>query len=1141
MGVNAQIEPPPAISVPTDDPSPSTGSGPALAFTLAGPAAPVAVGDTVTLTGQVDNLSPYPLTSMQLDVPPHTAVTYTAGPTIPPEGIPGGTLELGDLPAAIITPTLITTSMPITLTARVTGQPAGGLLALPFHLRTAATDPLTATVTLSVTLSLNGESGGESGDGDKGLAAPEAMNSEPARWQMAYTPPGVSSFTGAATTSYPIVAPPGIGGLTPALNISYNSRGFEGLQAPYAASGFGVGWGMPQPQITNGNAAAMFDTDPDNFGACDPFQNSLFTLSLNGASYPLQARSGVYRHGRYDALGDPSLFIEYKNSGATNVTGEYWLVKTADGTSYIFGQSEQAEQVVSPLLDACSENWQNGLQPQNKNFAALSWKLESITDVYGRQVKYSYGTACSEHFADGTGCRRFPIATFVAESYTFPSPTPNQSGNHFRREADVALYRIEYNFVGGSPQTIIQFDYSAWNWDTLRHKKWMATGHYRPAHVTIRHAGQTIAGYVFSYGQSNHYTSWDDRSTTFWWLTGVTTYGSDFVYSSTPPGTALPATTFSYEQNTKVCGPDVGGTTRCLPILTKVDNGYGGVSRFVYARYDGSGNINANGDWFVVKELYTWDGVRYPYNANNNTAASRLLYERTGFTACYDKDGSGCRSLSYEPSNVLVGFNGVTLSTQAYVSGAWTTLSKSQEEFDTSTYWKNGKTTWQRTLTPGTTSKLTEEKFTWTLVGVDAQLTRQDHYLYADGNTLHTYETFSYLNGSGHYGALYQQKAYREEVNGSNTLYRCTEHAYAHQTSGGVWLVNRPLRQTLYQGNCGGTKMAETLYRYDAPTSPTDTDLDGKAALEYTLVWRGNLPNDSNYVTTRQTYYSSGANVGLPYETITYKNYSTTTAFATTVRNTTRVTGYNALGLPTGSQMIASGLTTLSQGVSYDTVFAWLPATTTDANGAVTGYKYDKFGRLTKVIRPGDTEANPTVSYSYWDNTANNGTLFTKPLLIQTAYNGSNGVRQFYDGLGRLVQEQSPNANIRYGSNSFGQRDVITTYAYDARGLLTCQTMPYDVAPYVWNGQTPYRNDICTSYARTTNTYDTLGRVLKTTAPDGTITGYHHYGILAQGNEYVTWHDVIDANRHRTTQRYDAWGRLVQVNEFPQIQVGRAL
>ncbi len=173
MGVNAQIEPPPPISVPTDDPPPSPGSTPPLTFTLTGPVAPVAVGDTFTLTGQIDNLSAFPLTSMQLDVPTHTAVHYTAGPAIPPEGIPSGTLELGDLPAAVITPTLITTSMPITLTARVTGQPAGGLLALPFHLRTAATDPLTATVTLSVTLSLNGEGG----DGDKGLAAPEAMSS----------------------------------------------------------------------------------------------------------------------------------------------------------------------------------------------------------------------------------------------------------------------------------------------------------------------------------------------------------------------------------------------------------------------------------------------------------------------------------------------------------------------------------------------------------------------------------------------------------------------------------------------------------------------------------------------------------------------------------------------------------------------------------------------------------------------------------------------------------------------------------------------------------------------------------------------------------------------------------------------------
>jgi RHS repeat-associated protein len=798
-----------------------------------------------------------------------------------------------------------------------------------------------------------------------------------------------------------------------------------------------------------------------------------------------------------------------------------------------------------PLKESCDDppTGANLSQPRNPNFAAHSWKLESIRDVYGHEVRYIYGTSCSEDYF-GEYCHRFSVAPHIPETVYAPFPQPNtQLTNQFRTEGDVALYRIEYNFSGSTAQSVIEFSYTAQNRGVLNHLHnipyFPVVGNWRPGRLVIYQAGQVVSAYTFTYNMLSDYTPTYDLFTNFWWLTSITPYGSDY-NPANGSGTALPTQTFSYEQNTSSCG-DNGGPV-CIPILTKVDNGYGGVTRFVYDRYNQSGVLDPAGKWFVVREQYTWDGVRYPYGANH-TAASRLYYDRTGYIACFDTEGNGCRqqSPSPEPTDSLIGFHGVTLSTQTHTAGNWATLSKSQEEFELFNYWKRGKTVWQRTFNPATGAELTEEQFIWALAGANndiAQLTRQDHYIYADGLTLHTYETFSYQNGAGEYGALSQ----RQEYDHAGVIFRCSQHAYAHQTDT-VWLVNRPLRQTLYDGNCGGPKLAETLYRYDAPTSPTDTDLNGKAALEYTLVWRGNTTGDGNYLTTRQTYYSSGANAGLPHKTITYNDYSSTTAFplAASIRNATTVLGYNVLGLPTSSQTTGHHPTnpplptTETQSISYDSIFAWQPASITDTNNEVTSYTYDKFGRLIKLIRPGDSPASPTIQYTYFDDpTYTGGAIFVSPLLIETAYKSllQENVRQFYDGLGRLVQEQSRRAEVRYSDDSFGQRDVLTTYAYDARGLLTCQSMPYDVAPYVSNGQTPYRNDVCTSYAHTANSYDMLGRVVKTINPDGTIPAYHHYGLSNLNGEMETYHDVIDANRHRTQQQYDEWGRLVKVYEI---------
>ncbi len=947
-------------------------------------------------------------------------------------------------------------------------------------------------------------------------------------WEMTYTPPGVSAYTGAANYSYAIPLPPGIGGLAPSLTLAYSSRGVDGMRFPVMTSGLGAGWSMTQVEIINGNATRMYE---DQYGGCGchNFDNTLFTLVLNGATYRLQPFSGVGRYGRYTATGDPSLYIEYRADAPNNVTGEYWIVRTADGTTFRFGYNEDAEQVVAPM------SVHNIGQIRNPGFAVASWKLDSVTDLHNRQVRYTYGTGCGWHFVQADGCRRFSTSTHIPESYTFGSPPPAQPTRKFRTEADVVVAKIEYNFVNNVPKTEVSFTYSSRNWEPVRTSAYMIAGHYRPERILVKHANQIINAYDFTYIEHSHRQTAMDVSTQFWQLTSITPYGLGFD-PSTGTGPQMPVQTFAYEQNATGCGDNINGVNHCVALLTKVENGYGATTRFVYSRWGGS-------KWFHVTDVYTWDGVEHVYNGNNNAAATRIHYSRTGYTACYDKDGHGCRTPSATASEALVGFSGVTINVQSpNGSGGWTTKSRQEQKFRIDNYWLNGKNTESSQLDPTNNAVMTKEVLTWALSGRDARLTQRDNYVYDGSISLHTYETYSYYDGTGHYGGLRRTTEYDEY----NTVYRCVEQKYTHQTDGNIWLVNRPLRQTMYAGNCGSNKETETLYRYDGSVSPTDNNLNGKGQLEWTLSWDG-----VNYISEHREYYPTGsAQAGLLRKVETFNDYSTTSAYATDVRQIVEIMSYSNIGLPLSTETSGSNILTQSQTLTYNNSLPWLINSVTDANNLTTNYTYDSFGRLQSVINPGDTVASPSVRYVYSDAES---PWFLSPMLMETYYKDGllQNVRQFYDGFGRLVQEQNKN----FAVDGVGLQDIITTYSYDALGNLDCQTVPYPVTPYVWNGNSPFHTESCFSKPHTTTTYDTLGRPTLVTAPDGNSTRYYYAtkdknalnaSITNDYNDVPDYRDgsasmpdgpynvisSVDANNHAMTQIYNAKGEMVYVTEY---------
>jgi RHS repeat-associated protein len=210
---------------------------------------------------------------------------------------------------------------------------------------------------------------------------------------------------------------------------------------------------------------------------------------------------------------------------------------------------------------------------------------------------------------------------------------------------------------------------------------------------------------------------------------------------------------------------------------------------------------------------------------------------------------------------------------------------------------------------------------------------------------------------------------------------------------------------------------------------------------------------------------------------------------------------------------------TLSESAGYDYGLGVLTSVT-DANNNVTSAEYDVFGRMVKLIKPGDTSAAPTVDMQYAD--------WEKPYRYVVQYKGYNAngrpTTQFYDGMGRLIQTKAETLD--------GAQNVISDTQYNSAGQVWRQSQPRLVnetaaAPYpFWYYTQP---DTDTNMRWTTTTYDALGRASLVTAPDAS-TARNYYGYDTNVQMLVV--SSRDGNNHANDRYYDIFGRLRYVNEF---------
>lgn len=187
----------------------------------------------------------------------------------------------------------------------------------------------------------------------------------------------------------------------------------------------------------------------------------------------------------------------------------------------------------------------------------------------------------------------------------------------------------------------------------------------------------------------------------------------------------------------------------------------------------------------------------------------------------------------------------------------------------------------------------------------------------------------------------------------------------------------------------------------------------------------------------------------------------------------------------------------------------------TDYNGHPHIFTYDTFGRLAKLVKPGDTLAQPTEQYTY--------VVGSPRTLVKTAKRVRSGTDEiltsvtYFDGLGRKLQTRS----------DAGDGKIVVTEAttFDAKQGERDKFLPYfsnnfDYAPPD------------AALPKTTQFYDPLGRIVRTINPDGSFTAITHKPLVEEIYDEEDNRENSPYYNTPQTLAYDGLERLIRVEEI---------
>ena len=326
----------------------------------------------------------------------------------------------------------------------------------------------------------------------------------------------------------------------------------------------------------------------------------------------------------------------------------------------------------------------------------------------------------------------------------------------------------------------------------------------------------------------------------------------------------------------------------------------------------------------------------------------------------------------------------------------------------------------------------------------------------------------------------------------------------------GKYIVNRPGQEKLWDASAVCQGQRRTVYDTTGLTAYQTPPTQGLAK----EVWQAKVcdsASQSDWVRTTLNGYDS------------YGNLNSATAANGAVTTTTYDGTFATYPLSVTVTPGPGGGTTLTTsyayyGINQETGGSGLRGQLqkeTDPNGAATRTTYDTFGRALELRQPGAAFTNPaTEQLAYTDaapysvkhalrDDANGDTSSTATYLDAWT---------FYDGLGQVLQTQAEGAT--------GSQSVVVSQQANALGAVIGATPPYiGTTPGVYqpfNWTTPPQ-------PVTRTVYDSLGRVMQVTQPDGSVVKTFYHGRRTA---------TLDALGHQAVREVDAFGRLSRSQQF---------
>ncbi|MFF6873667.1 polymorphic toxin-type HINT domain-containing protein [Streptomyces sp. NPDC012450] len=239
--------------------------------------------------------------------------------------------------------------------------------------------------------------------------------------------------SGSFTWSYPISVPPAAAGPVPALGISYDSGSVDGRTANTNNQGslVGEGFDLTSSYIERKYGSCDDDGQTGKHDQCWKYENA--SLVLNGKATEL-VKDDTSNHWR---LKNDDASIVTHATGADNGdqgddnidgAGEYWKVVTSNGTTYTFGlnkltgaDTERANSVWTvPVFgdDSGEPGYSTGTTFSGRaKQQAWRWNLDLVEDIHGNASTYWY-TAETNHYAkngDKTALAKYTRGGYLTE------------------------------------------------------------------------------------------------------------------------------------------------------------------------------------------------------------------------------------------------------------------------------------------------------------------------------------------------------------------------------------------------------------------------------------------------------------------------------------------------------------------------------------------------------------------------------------------------------------------------------------------------------------------------------------------------------------------------------------------------------